>query len=82
MGGMEATRLIRQLNDEAANIPIIAATAHALHGDRERFLAAGMTDYISKPIDKDELLEKIAHWTVGKQEKFRAACADAHNWCI
>ncbi len=82
MGGLEATRLIRQLGGEAANIPIIAATAHALHGDRERFLAAGMTDYISKPIDKDELLKKIERWTVNKQEEFHAACAEAHNWCI
>ncbi len=54
MDGMEATRIIR--NDEInSNIPIIALTAHALKGDRERFLESGMDDYISKPVS-DRLL--------------------------
>ena len=57
MGGEEATKTIR--NGDAAgidpHIPIIAVTAHALAGDRERFLAAGMNDYIAKPLDIDVL---------------------------
>ncbi|MFC2111218.1 PAS domain S-box protein [Bacteroidota bacterium] len=56
MGGHEATRLIRELNKD---VPIIAQTAYALEGDREKALEVGCDDYISKPIDKDELLEKI-----------------------
>jgi two-component system, sensor histidine kinase and response regulator len=63
MGGVEATVRIRQLGGKAATVPILAATAHALHGDRERFLEAGMNDYVSKPINRRELLEKIAALT-------------------
>ncbi|MEA2100914.1 MAG: ATP-binding protein, partial [Campylobacterota bacterium] len=54
MNGTEATRIIRTL-DIAKDIPIIAVTANALKGDRERFLENGMDDYLSKPIDVDEL---------------------------
>lgn len=76
MGGIEATQQIRQLNSDLARIPIIAVTAHALIGDRENFLAAGMNDYVSKPIDKHELLEKIAYWTSKKRAaEARASCA-------
>jgi PAS domain S-box-containing protein len=57
LGGLEATRVIReQYND---GIPIIALTAYAMKGDLERFLKAGCTDYVSKPLTSSELLEKI-----------------------
>jgi signal transduction histidine kinase/DNA-binding response OmpR family regulator len=62
MGGIEATTQIRRLKGALAAIPIIAVTAHALKDDREKLLQAGMTDYVSKPLDKHELLEKIAYW--------------------
>ncbi len=52
MNGLEATELIRERDSE---IPIIALTANALEGDRERFMAAGMSDYLSKPIDSNAL---------------------------
>ena len=57
MDGEEATRKIRggEVLGVDRHIPIIALTAHALRGDRERFLAAGMDDYIAKPFDTDEL---------------------------
>lgn len=51
MDGFEATRLIRQMNGDIKDIPIIAMTAHAMEGDRERCIEAGMNDYIAKPID-------------------------------
>jgi two-component system, sensor histidine kinase and response regulator len=58
MDGLEATASIRT-NPAWAHIPIIAMTAHAMEGDRERFLAAGMDDYVTKPIRPDRLLAAI-----------------------
>ena len=58
MDGLEATRRIRQLQSENAGIPIIAMTANALAGDKEKYLAAGMTDYVSKPLDPNLLIDK------------------------
>ena len=51
MGGLEATERIRKLDGPAAALPIIALTANAMVGDRERYIAAGMNDYVTKPID-------------------------------
>ena len=64
MDGLEATRLIRDSHSNVLNhdIPIIAVTASAIKGDRERFLNAGMNDYISKPIDSEKLLETIGKY--------------------
>ena len=62
MDGVEATRRIRNDKSGSLNprVPIIAMTAHAMKGDRERFLEVGMDDYVSKPIDKAELAAVIA----------------------
>ncbi len=68
MDGISATREIRSLPGAMANIPIIALTAHALSGDRECFLEAGMNDYLSKPIDRNATLYCIARWVDGKHD--------------
>ena len=62
MDGFEATRLIRSPTSKALNprIPIIALTASAMQGDREKCLAAGMDDYVSKPIIAQNLLDAIS----------------------
>lgn len=61
MDGIEATKTIRTLERERGySNTIIAVTAHALAGDRERCLEAGMNDYISKPIHPDILAQKLA----------------------
>jgi PAS domain S-box-containing protein len=62
MDGMTATRKIRELNSENRNVPIIAITAHALMGDKEKCLEAGMDDYLSKPIRSQVLIQKIDKW--------------------
>jgi PAS domain S-box-containing protein len=63
MDGFQATARIRSSRVMSGNrpIPVIAMTAHALKGDRERCLAGGMTDYISKPVRPADLLKLVAH---------------------
>jgi PAS domain S-box-containing protein len=67
MDGFEATRQIRKLELEAApdgrRVPIIAMTAHAMAGYRDRCLAAGMDDYVTKPLRRRELLATVDEWT-------------------
>ncbi|EMG35804.1 PAS domain S-box [Desulfocurvibacter africanus PCS] len=60
MHGDEVTRRIRAGEAGDPNVPIVALTAYALKGDRERFLAAGMDDYLAKPIDMEELGRVLA----------------------
>jgi CheY-like chemotaxis protein len=60
MDGKEATARIRALEGEGPHVPIVAVTAHALDGDREMVIAAGLTDYLTKPLRKDALIEKLA----------------------
>ncbi|MBI1799631.1 MAG: response regulator [Candidatus Eisenbacteria bacterium] len=60
IGGFEATRLIREAEAPSGrHVPIVALTAHAMTGDREKCLAAGMDEYLSKPIQRRELLALI-----------------------
>ena len=65
MDGYETSRRIRQLDTAVRNhaIPIIAATAHAMPGDREKCLAAGMNGYVAKPLRPDALERAIEEWT-------------------
>jgi CheY-like chemotaxis protein len=63
MDGITATRIIRRMSSpEKANIPIIALTANAMKGDEEEYLAAGMNDYLTKPIERDCLISMLQRW--------------------
>jgi CheY-like chemotaxis protein len=68
MDGYEATRHIRELPQPAGAVTIIAMTANALSGDRKACFAAGMDDFLSKPITKAMLLEMMRKWEIVKQE--------------
>ncbi|MFC1850637.1 two-component regulator propeller domain-containing protein [candidate division CSSED10-310 bacterium] len=61
MDGFEATRLIRE-KTQYKDLPIIAMTAHAMKGDQENCFEAGMNDYVTKPIDPEQLFSKLAQW--------------------
>ena len=60
MDGFEATAAIREREAPGAHMPIVALTAHAMKGDRERCLEAGMDDYLSKPLEAAKLTEVLA----------------------
>jgi PAS domain S-box-containing protein len=75
LDGFEATALLRAAEAETTRrLPIIAVTAHAMEGDRQRCLEAGMDDYIGKPIDPDKLEAAIQRWT-GRLPDFEHARA-------
>jgi len=66
LDGFEATQIIREREkDGGGRLPIVAMTAHAMKGDKEKCLAAGMDDYVSKPINRDELFSVIEKFTKG-----------------
>ena len=60
--GLVATRMIRSLSSEKRSVPIIAMTANAMESDRESCLAAGMNDYLAKPIDRRRLTAVLEKW--------------------
>ncbi len=72
MDGVEATKKIRLLMDRK-RIPIVAMTAHALTGDREKFLKAGMDDYISKPINLQKIIEVLNYWLPQETSSIRSS---------
>ncbi|MDH5510259.1 MAG: response regulator [Nitrospinota bacterium] len=67
MDGFEAAKKIRA-NERHAGLPVIALTAHAMPGDKERFLSAGMDDYLTKPIMPEELFNALARWVVPRPD--------------
>jgi CheY-like chemotaxis protein len=73
LDGVEATRIIRnnkKFKDKAA-IPIIALTAYAMEGDREKFLTAGLDEHVTKPVSKEQLLIALSH--IGQRNTSRAS---------
>jgi two-component system, sensor histidine kinase and response regulator len=76
MDGFTATRAIRALPG-CATLPVVAMTAHAMAGDRERSLAAGMNDHVVKPIDPDVLLRTLVKWIAPHRLEGRAVPAPA-----
>jgi len=71
MNGFEAAAMIRSPDSEVCNhdVPIIAMTANAMKGDREKCLASGMNDYLSKPVKNSELAEMLDKWLAGVQPR-------------
>lgn len=62
MDGLEATNRIRALSDDKSTLPIVAMTAHAMHGDREKFLGEGLDDYLVKPVTRQQLIDCLSKW--------------------
>jgi CheY-like chemotaxis protein len=75
LSGFEATEAIRAHEAGGRRLPIVALTAHAMHGDRERCLAAGMDGYLAKPIDVDEMIATIETFANGEAGAGTAAPA-------
>ena len=65
MDGMEATKTIREKGFDT--IPIVALTAHAMNGDKEKSFKAGMNDYITKPIKRELVFEILEKWVFKKE---------------
>ena len=72
MDGYQATKAIRN-DPQLAQIPIVAMTAHAMAGDREKCLAAGMDDHLAKPIDPSLLYRTLKHWIVAPERAEKKA---------
>lgn len=81
MDGFESTRRIREWERASgSHIPIIAMTAHAMAGDRERCLEAGMDDYVSKPIEPKVLLNVLDRWSLGSALPKKGSSADTQDY--
>ncbi|MFK5956116.1 MAG: response regulator [Planctomycetota bacterium] len=68
LDGYEATKRIRALGGANMTVPIIALTANAMVGDRNKCIAAGMDDYVTKPLKRETFLEVLNHWLVKARE--------------
>jgi signal transduction histidine kinase/FixJ family two-component response regulator len=78
LDGNETTRLIRGL-PEGADLPVVFLTAKAMPGDRESSLAAGASDYVTKPVDLDQLLTTIATWVTPRRRTGQQTLTEAGN---
>ncbi len=77
MDGLAATQAIRELGGRYAQLPIVALTAHAMTGQREEYLAAGMSDYLSKPLDPAKLGRVLQRWSGGEDRPETVEAAEA-----
>jgi CheY-like chemotaxis protein len=68
LDGVETTRRIRKLDEPTCEVPIVALTAHAMKGDREDYLAAGMDGYVSKPIRGRDLFAALVTYLATEEE--------------
>ena len=68
MDGYAATAAIRAM-PKYARLPIIAVTAKAMHGDREKSLSSGASDYVTKPVDAEDLLACIDRWLTERETR-------------
>ncbi|MCC2682272.1 MAG: multi-sensor hybrid histidine kinase [Nitrosospira multiformis] len=68
MDGFEATAALRRRSDSKSRLPVIAVTAQAMQGDRERCLRAGMDDYISKPVKLEDFAAALKRWMPGREQ--------------
>jgi len=76
LDGYSATRQLRK-KKKYGNLPIIAMTANAMAGDRERALESGMNDYVSKPVEPNEMRQAVHRWTLGGSEERMPQAAEA-----
>ena len=79
MDGITATKKIRALQGDASRVPIVALTAYALDEDRQRVLAAGMDDFVSKPVSRIELARVLARQVTGKHVYAGSAVGEDEN---
>jgi CheY-like chemotaxis protein len=77
MDGYAATREIRNLKSEIRNVPIIAMTAHAMAGDEDKSLKAGMNGHVTKPIDPDQLFSTLQKWIKPDEKRARVEQSEA-----
>jgi len=77
MDGFEATASIRRLKGGRSDVPIIAMTANAMEGDPQKCLAAGMDDYIAKPVDRRKLANAIGYWSARRSGGIELPSAEA-----
>jgi CheY-like chemotaxis protein len=69
MDGYTASGKIRELQGDASKLPIVAMTANAMRGDREKCIEAGMDDYLSKPVQAEAIRDAIVRWTVEEPQE-------------
>lgn len=79
MDGLEATRRIRAMEGNIARIPIVAVTAIAMRGTRERCMEAGMHDFVPKPVSVRDLIEKAVYWSTPQECRLASADHEAKD---